>query len=136
MEIIFNKIESIKRCLKRIREEYQDDEKNLFNFTKQDSIILNLQRACELTIDIGNYIIAKNQYETPKTSRDVFEILAQQGVVSKDISVKLQRMVGFRNLAVHDYQELDIEILKSVIQNHLKDFEHYETQILTFIQKQ
>ncbi len=135
MEIVFNKIESIQRCLKRIREEYQDDEKNLFNFTKQDSIILNLQRACELTIDIGNYIIAKNQYETPKTSRDVFEIIAKQGIISQELSFMLQRMVGFRNLAVHDYHELDINILKSIIQNHLKDFENYETQILTFIQK-
>lgn len=46
-DVILNKISVIERCLKRIHEEYEDNPKHLGNYTKQDSIVLNLQRACE-----------------------------------------------------------------------------------------
>ena len=49
-DVILNKISVIERCIKRIHEEYENNPKNLENYTKQDSIILNLQRACEASI--------------------------------------------------------------------------------------
>ncbi len=56
MEVVLDKISSIKRCVERIVEEYQDDETSIMNITKQDSIVLNLQRACELSIDRRDFI--------------------------------------------------------------------------------
>lgn len=133
MEVILNKIESLRRCLKRIRDEYDEKEENLFNFTKQDSIILNLQRACELCIDMGNYLIAQKRMETPRTSREVFEILKNHQIITAELSEKLQRMVGFRNIAIHNYQEMDMEILKSIINSHLVDFEELEKEVMAFL---
>lgn len=52
-DVILNKVASIERCIKRIYEEYEDNPDNLTNYTKQDSIILNIQRACEASIDIS-----------------------------------------------------------------------------------
>ncbi|HMO40705.1 MAG TPA: hypothetical protein PKC76_15660 [Saprospiraceae bacterium] len=61
-DVVLNKVESIERCLRRIREEYVGFEAVLeSNFTKQDAIILNLQRACEVTIDLANYIVKTRQ---------------------------------------------------------------------------
>ncbi len=56
-DVIVNKAGSIERCLRRITEEYGGDRRNLFdNQTKQDAIVLNLQRACETAIDLAMYL--------------------------------------------------------------------------------
>ncbi|MBN1046689.1 hypothetical protein DVW08_15190 [Clostridium botulinum] len=57
-DVIVNKIETINRCLNRIHEVYDNDPSNLDDYTKQDSIILNIQRACEATIDLAMHIVA------------------------------------------------------------------------------
>lgn len=120
-DIIINKSEIIKRCAARIKEEYNSNAENLKNYTKQDSIILNIQRMCEATIDLATHIIRIKKIGVPQTSKDCFIILEKENIIEKELSKKLQGMVGFRNIAVHDYQELDMEILKSIIENNLED---------------
>ena len=56
-DIIMNKSAIIKRCIKRIKEEYENNPENLQNYTKQDSIILNLQRMCEACIDAAIHVV-------------------------------------------------------------------------------
>ena len=75
-DVVFNKAASIERCLQRVLEEYAGDNQNLVtNQTKQDAIILNLQRACETAIDLAMYVISKRQLEVPQDSRDAFTLL-------------------------------------------------------------
>lgn len=71
-DIILNKVEIIERCVKRVEEVYEDNSEILSDFTKQDSIILNIQRACEASIDLAMQIISKQKLGLPKTSRDAF----------------------------------------------------------------
>ncbi len=120
-DVIINKIETIKRCIKRIEEEYANIPSNLENYTKQDSIILNLQRMCEATLDLGLHYIKIKKLEIPQTSKQIFEVLEKNGVIDKKTSINMQGMVGFRNIAVHDYQSLNIEILQKIIEKHLGD---------------
>ncbi|MGL5460814.1 MAG: type VII toxin-antitoxin system HepT family RNase toxin [Cetobacterium sp.] len=120
-DVIINKIETIKRCIKRIEEEYANIPSNLENYTKQDSIILNLQRMYEATLDLGLHYIKIKKLEIPQTSKQIFEILEKNGVIDKKTSINMQGMVGFRNIAVHDYQSLNIEILQKIIEKHLGD---------------
>ena len=130
MEVVLDKISSITRCVERIVEEYQDDETSIMNITKQDSIVLNLQRACELSIDIANYIISRNGLEVPKTTRESFAILERHEIIDGTLSDNLQKMVGFRNIAVHNYKKLSLEILSEIIRNNLNDFEIYSEKII------
>lgn len=120
-DIIINKSEIIKRCVKRIKEEYDGNAENLKNYTKQDSIILNIQRMCEAAIDLATHIIRIKKIGVPQTSKECFIMLEKEGIIEKELSKKLQGMVGFRNIAVHNYQELDMEILKGIIENNLED---------------
>lgn len=120
-DIIINKIETIKRCIKRVNEEYNNTPSNLEIYTKQDSIILNIQRLCEASLDLALHYIKVNKLEIPQTSKDSFKILETNGIISKELSKNLQGMVGFRNIAVHDYQSLNLDILKKVIEIHLVD---------------
>lgn len=125
-DVLLNKVAVIERCLARIREEYLNHEAELTtNFTRQDSIILNLLRTCEATIDIAMHLVRVNRLGIPQDSRDAFSLLDQAGLIPSDLSLRLQAMVGFRNIAVHDYQKMNMDIIRSVLSERLIDFEKY-----------
>lgn len=123
---IINKLATIDRCLKRIRDVYALAKENFdTDYTSQDSIILNLQRACEASIDAANIINKQHQTGIPQSSRDSFELLKKAGLISAPLALNLQKMVGLRNVAVHDYQTLNLDIVKHVVENRLSDFEEF-----------
>jgi uncharacterized protein YutE (UPF0331/DUF86 family) len=124
-DIAINKAEAIRRCLGRIAEEYRGDGSRLRNFTTQDSVILNLLRACEASIDLAMHRIAVGRLGIPQNSRDAFDILASTKLISSSCAESLKNMVGFRNIAVHDYQRIQLEILTAILSDHLTDFESY-----------
>ncbi len=129
-DMVLNKIQTIERCLKRIREEYIGYEDSFEeNYTKQDSVILNLERASQATIDIATHIIKTRNLGLPNSSRELFSILFDAGIISENICNQMQKMVGFRNIAVHDYQNLNLEIVVAIIENHLGDFEEFIKEI-------
>lgn len=130
-DVLLNKAAIIERCLLRIHEEYDDDKETLeSNFTKQDAIILNLQRACESSIDAAMHIVRIRRLGIPQQSRDAFSMLEKEALLSKQLSEHLQAMVGFRNIAVHQYQDLNLDILKSILNERLCDFREF-VSILT-----
>ena len=118
-----NKSEIIRRCLARVREEYAGDPVRLSDPTHQDALVLNLQRACEAAIDLAMHVVARDALGIPQSSRDAFAILERAGRISPATSTALQRMVGFRNLAVHDYRALSLPILQTIVESRLGDFE-------------
>ncbi len=124
-DVLYNKMEIIERCLMRVKEVYGGNPESLKDYTKQDSIVLNIQRAVEATIDIAMHIVAVKKLGIPKSSRDAFEILAHNEIIDNEMLEKLKNMVGFRNIAVHNYQELDLDIVQKVIENNLDDFNEF-----------
>ncbi|MEI7990722.1 MAG: DUF86 domain-containing protein [Chloroflexota bacterium] len=132
-DILVNKIQSIQRCVERAREEY-DKSPGTFDadFTSQDAAILNILRACEQAIDLANHIIKLNKMGIPNSSVESFDLLQRKHVISKDLAEKLKNMVRFRNLIVHQYDKLDIEIVKSVINNNLADLGLYTDQVIEY----
>jgi uncharacterized protein YutE (UPF0331/DUF86 family) len=124
-DILINKIATIKRCLKRIKDVYGDGLGFKQNYTQQDSVILNLQRTCEACIDIANHLNRQHQYGIPQSSRDSFTLLAQNNALPVELADNLKKMVGLRNIAIHDYQELNLDIVVHVVKHHLSDFEDF-----------
>ncbi|KQU24520.1 hypothetical protein ASG65_18025 [Bacillus sp. Leaf13] len=131
-DVILNKVSVIERCINRVKDVYSNDPENLKNYTKQDSIILNIQRACESSIDLAMHIVAEQRLGLPQTSRDAFDMLQTHSIIDENIAKRLKAMVGFRNIAVHDYQTLNLDILEKIVDNHLGDFTDYTKQILSF----
>ncbi|MGM0867398.1 MAG: type VII toxin-antitoxin system HepT family RNase toxin [Bacillota bacterium] len=131
-DVILNKISIIERCIKRIHEEYENKPEHLENYTKQDSIVLNLQRACEASIDLAMHIVAEKKLGLPQNSRDSFSLLEDEGILPSSLSQKMKAMVGFRNIAVHDYQEINLAILQKILDDHLIDFMQYTKTILLY----
>lgn len=122
-DVLINKAATIERCVQRAREEYNRNPASFASdFTRQDAAILNIQRACEAALDIGQHLIRREKLGVPQSARDVFSLLATAGWVTTDLADKLKRMVGFRNIAVHDYQTLQLPITVRIIESHLDDF--------------
>ena len=123
-DVVLNKSATIERCLARVRAEtasadWVDD------VTRQDAAVLNLQRACQAAIDLAMRRARAAGLGVPQTSRDAFGLLAEAGSLPADLGERMQRMVGFRNVAVHDYQALSVPILRAIVADHLGDFEAF-----------
>lgn len=121
-EIILNKKISIERCIEQITKYYAQNNGQPFatDHLKQDAIGMNLQRACELSIDIANHLIKTKKLGLPQDSRDSFALLHQANLISTDQMKMLQAMVGFRNILVHEYQKLDMQIMLDVIEHRMR----------------
>lgn len=125
-DVVLNKIAVIENCLRRISEEYMNHENELeWNYTKQDSIILNLQRACQASIDLGIRLLRIWQLGLPQALRDVFTILEEAQILPKEVCKNMQAMIDFRDIAVRDYQKLNFDILRSILNSHLSDFQSF-----------
>ena len=134
-EIVFLKIESIEKCLKRIKGKEQNKEFNIEDYDTQDVIVLNLQRACQQSIDLAMFIVAEFGLGIPKTSVDAFQKLLDEKIITKEIFENMKGMVGFRNVAVHQYQSIDYDIVEYVIKNKLSDFYDFNKEIIKEINK-
>lgn len=130
-DVIMNKVMVIKRCIRRIHEVYDNDPRNLSDYTKQDSIVLNIQRACEAAIDLAMHIVAEKELGLPQSSREAFDLLQQNHIIDGELSARLKAMVGFRNIAVHDYQALNLDVVQNIINKHLTDFSAFASLVLT-----
>ncbi len=130
-DVLINKAATIERCVARAREEYAAAPSGFASdYTRQDAAILNIQRACEAALDMGQHLIRRERLGVPQSARDVFTLLAQGGWIPDGLATGLKRMVGFRNIAVHQYQVLQLPITVAIIERHLDEFLEYSRTLL------
>ena len=130
-DVLLNKAAIIEKCLRRVDEEYSGfEEEFLENFTKQDSVILNIQRAIQAAVDMATHIVRVKKLGIPQNSAEVFRFLEQEHIIETALSERLQKMIGFRNIAIHDYQKLDLDIVVSIIEKRLDDLQRFKTEVL------
>ena len=79
---------------------------------------------------MGQHLIRREKLGVPQSARDVFELLARGGWTDAALADGLKRMVGFRNIAVHDYQSLQLPITVAIIRHHLDEFLQYSQGVL------
>jgi uncharacterized protein YutE (UPF0331/DUF86 family) len=102
----------------------------LSNYSRQDAAILNIQRACEAALDMAQRVVSTQKWGVAETSRDLFGVLQRNAVIDEKMTTTLSHMVGFRNLAVHDYEDLDMRIVESIIQNDASDLLAFSELVL------
>jgi uncharacterized protein YutE (UPF0331/DUF86 family) len=130
-DVLLNKAATIERCVHRVRQEYTAEPSTFAtNFSRQDAAVLNIQRACEAALDMGQHLIRREKLGIPQGARHVFSLLAKAGWIDAVLAKSLQNMVSYRNIAVHDYQELLLPITVAVITKHLHEFTDYAQQLL------
>lgn len=122
MSVAAAKIATLVRCVERARaERKQAGDGFPTDFTRQDAAILNVMRACEAAVDLANMLIRKRRLGLPSQMKESFVLLERGGFIASELSERLQKMIGFRNVAVHQYRKLDLRIVETVIDKHLDD---------------
>jgi uncharacterized protein YutE (UPF0331/DUF86 family) len=128
--IINKKLDSLYRCIKRIEEKCPVDARELKqNIDLQDVIVLNLSRAVQLCVDIAAHTLTSSSQPVPNTMSETFEHLAEQQIISSHLADRLKKSVGFRNLAVHNYHDLNWDIVFAVASKHLEDFKEFAHKV-------
>jgi uncharacterized protein YutE (UPF0331/DUF86 family) len=127
-DVCLNKASIIERAIRRAKAELQNDPE-LVNYTNIDAMTLNIERFCQAAIDLAMHIISREHLGIPQTSADAFSILLRAGIISNTIAKSMISMVGFRNIAIHEYQNIDLNILRIIVTERWKDVVQYCTEL-------
>ena len=87
---------------------------------KRNMVLHALLISIQSAIDIATYVIAENGLKKPSTYRETFEILEEAQIISEDLANDLSDLAGFRNVLVHIYWELDLDVVYGILRNDLK----------------
>ena len=121
-EVLLKKAAIVERAARRAREEYAAAGAAFAtDFTRQDAAVMNIQRACEAVVDMANHIVRRDRLGVVSSARESFDTLVSAGFITQELAEAMKHMVGFRNLAVHDYQRLLLAVAERVIQRDLDD---------------
>lgn len=127
VDVVLSKINVIKNCLMALEKATLNEKDSDFRLAIYE---LNLQRAIQASIDLANVVIAKEGLGLPNTYKQSFEILQRHSIINPDLCKKFCAMVGFRNISVHDYQQIKPAIVHSIVSHHLNDFEEFYSLVL------
>jgi len=129
--LIRQKIDSLSRCIARIKEKTPDSVSVLLQSQDiQDIISLNIERAVQQCVDMAMIILSDQDTPVPASMGEAFECLSEKEIISKNISERMIKAVGFRNILVHAYTKVDWGIVWKIIKNHIEDFKDFSREIM------
>lgn len=129
-DIILRKLDSLARCVKRIEEKRPAALAQLIeDIDIQDILSINLERAVQVSVDIGTHVITDLSVPAPKTMGEVFRILSAEKIIPEETGLALRRAVGFRNLSVHAYDQVDWERVFDIVHKRMDDFRKFAEAI-------
>ena len=88
-----------------------------------------LQIAIQSALDVASHIASDQRLGEPETNRALFQLLARTDVISTDLSHRLAEMAGFRNVLVHGYDDVQVQIVEDVVRNHLGDLDEFVASV-------
>jgi uncharacterized protein YutE (UPF0331/DUF86 family) len=107
----------------------------LGNFIIRGAVERYLQVSIECIVDVGNEIISSLQLRRPERYRDIPYILAEAKIIPKTFAEKIASMIGFRNLLVHDYASINLDLVYEFLQTKLPDFEAFMKHVAKWLEK-
>ena len=132
--ILAQKLESLRRCIQRVEDKTPSDVDHLIcDPDVQDILVLNLTRAVQLCVDIGSHVISETEESAPSTMGDVFSTLENLGAITGPVCEAMKKAVGFRNVAVHNYDVINWEIVFAICQKSLVDFRRFAKEVTDYI---
>ena len=127
-DLVAKKLAFVETCVRELRtlarpERIADD------LREERFVEHTLQLAIQAALDVGSHIVSDDRLGEPETGRDVLRLLGKAGMLPADLAGRLERMAGFRNVVVHLYQDVDVAIVRDVVENHLGDLLDFVTAI-------
>ena len=129
-DIILAKAAAVRKCVKVIRQLWFDNDPVVPDWVRLDVTVLNIQRAVESCLDLANHLIATNSWGLAGSAIESIGILVDNQLIpSAEIPV-YRGMIGFRNIAVHNYRDVDQAIVAGIVHDHLGDLERFAARML------
>ena len=122
-DVIYRKLKELEKNLILLKQLTDVKRENLKeDMIKYWGIERGIQICIECTIDIGNIVISVTDNDKPATYKETMATLSNIGIIPKKFSENLSKMVGFRNILVHDYTKIDESVILHILNNELQDF--------------
>ena len=138
-DVISQRFEALNTAIEHL-EELKQEQISLSEFLQhwriQSMVLHNLQIAIQAVIDISNTIIAEKGYSIPQNNRNIIEILSEYEIFPESFCEKISGMVGFRNIIVHEYTSINLQIVYHLWQERISDFREYAQYIASFVAEQ
>lgn len=133
--IVDKKIDSIIRCVERVQSRIPETE-NLFlnDLDAQDVLVLNITRAVQLSVDVAMHLCVTSDKAIPETMASSFDCVYHLGIIDKELVIKMKKSVGYRNIAVHNYDDIDLFLTYLIAKNYMSDFISYIKQVNKYIE--
>ncbi|OHE57750.1 MAG: hypothetical protein A2Z47_04990 [Thermodesulfovibrio sp. RBG_19FT_COMBO_42_12] len=132
--LLLRKISELETYQKQIREfsditlqNYKEDWKT------QRVVERTLQMMIETCADIANHIISDAGMRVPTGYSDTFKVLFENNFIDRELFPIMEKMAKFRNIIIHQYEEVDAEIVIAILKKHLPDFERYKEAVLAYL---
>jgi len=116
LNVIENKLSAVQKYL-TILERYKNlDIREIENdIDKKGALERYLYLVAQAAIDLAESVVAHRKYRKPTTMSDAFYILNEENIISVELTDKMVKMTGFRNVVARDYEKIDYEIVKNVL---------------------
>lgn len=124
-DVLLAKCAQMDRAIKRVEQLLGGDPRRLEDLTVADAVTLNLQRACQCAIDLAHHLVAGLELGVVSTMGESFALLERRAGLERSLAAAMRAMVGFRNIAVHSYDELDPEIVAQVAISGVQDLRRF-----------
>ncbi|MBI2264983.1 MAG: DUF86 domain-containing protein [Armatimonadetes bacterium] len=134
--LVLRKISELETCKGQISEfsgvalgDYTSDWKT------QRIVERTMQIMIESCVDVANHIISGSGMRAPTSYSDTFKILFDGHILDSELFSAMERMEKFRNIVVHQYEEVNAEIVIGILRKHLGDFDRFRDAILTYLRR-
>lgn len=134
-QLISSKLDSLYLCMQRITaKRCTTVEALLADIDIQDILALNITRAIQICTDIASHLIANSSESPPNSMGESFEKLSKLSIIDQVLAEKLRKAVGFRNIAIHNYDAIDWQIVHAICHQHLEHFQDFAKHVSEFCQ--
>jgi uncharacterized protein YutE (UPF0331/DUF86 family) len=124
-----DKLDSLQRCLERVREEFVPQSEFSVNETRQDAAVMNIVRACGTAAGIAKNAVQVFGLDVPSDAAKSFEILSDRNVLSSETCADMRQMAEFCDISLRESESLNAEMIASLINDRLADFEVFAREV-------
>ena len=130
VDLVEKKLAFIDTCVRELRQLSQP-ERLAHDIREERFVAYTLQIAIQAALDIASHIVSDGRLGEPQTNRELFDLLQQHHWLSSQLTDIMRQMVGFRNIVVHGYQSVDLQIMRHFVEHRLDDLLAFTAAITT-----